>query len=190
MLSVRIIWLCIAAVWLVAEIRLSRRSKSGQQQIPPGAQHSETWLWLSVGGSLLFALWFKTLAWLPLPLDYLLRQVLGCLLCLSGLGLRYWAVVTLGGFFSTQVVMIDQHQLIMLGPYRLLRHPAYAGLLLALAGVGLAMGDWLALLLLTVTPFCAFRARIRIEEKMLREKFGEAYAVYAKNTYKLLPLLY
>jgi protein-S-isoprenylcysteine O-methyltransferase Ste14 len=190
MLSVRIIWLCICLVWIVAEIQLSRRSKLDQQQDRLGERRSQTWLWLSVSSSLLFALLFKTLAWLPIPLDYLLRQVLGLLLCLGGLGLRYWAIIALGKFFSTHVLIIQQHELIVLGPYRWLRHPAYSGLLLALAGAGLAMGDWLALALMTVAPFYAFHARIAIEEKMLREKFGADYSAYAKNTYKLIPLLY
>ena len=190
MLAVRIIWLCLCLVWLVAELKLSRKAKRQLQQALQGEQQTQTWLWLRVSGSLLLALVFKPSAWLPIPLDYVLRQVLGLSLCLSGLGLRYWAVVTLGKFFSTHVQIIKQHQLIMLGPYRRLRHPAYSGLLLALAGAGLAMGDWLAFGMLTVAPFCAFHARICLEEKLLQDKFGADYVTYAKNTYKLLPLVY
>jgi protein-S-isoprenylcysteine O-methyltransferase len=190
MLSVQIIWLCIGLVWIVAEILLSRKTKLYRRETAHGERNSQTWLWLSVLSSLILALLFKTIAWLPIPLEYVLRQCLGAFLCLNGLALRYWAVVTLGRFFSTHVMIINQHQLIVLGPYRWLRHPAYAGLLLALGGAGLAMGDFIALMLLTVAPLCAFHARIDIEETMLREKFGEEYAVYAKKTCKLLPRLY
>ncbi len=99
MLSVRIIWLCICLIWVVAEIQLSRRSKRNPQKGPLGERRSQTWLWLSLCSSIFFALLFKTLAWLPMPLDYLPRQGLGLLLCLSGIGLRYWAIITSRSIF-------------------------------------------------------------------------------------------
>jgi protein-S-isoprenylcysteine O-methyltransferase Ste14 len=190
MTSVRIIWLSIALLWVIAEIRLVRKVAINNQNIIDGERHSQGWLWLSVIGSISLALFYKYLAWLPIPIEYMTRQGLAIMLFATGVGLRYWAVVRLGGFFSTHVVIHNQHQLITDGPYKWIRHPAYTGLLLALAGAGLAMGDYLALLLMTIVPFFAFKLRIAMEEKKLIKQFGQLYLVYLHKTYRLLPLLY
>jgi protein-S-isoprenylcysteine O-methyltransferase Ste14 len=96
----------------------------------------------------------------------------------------------LAEFFTTHVAIQHQHLLIVDGPYRYVRHPAYTGLLLALFAAGLAMGDIFALLLLLLTSFWALAARIAIEEKMLLDKFGNRYVDYCNSTWKLLPGLY
>lgn len=190
MTSVRIIWFLIALLWMIAEIRLIRKVAINNQHIIDGERHSQGWLWLSVIGSISLALFYKHLAYLPIPIEYMTRQWLAIMLCATGLGLRYWAVLRLGCFFSTHVLIHNQHQLITDGPYKWIRHPAYTGLLLALAGAGLAMGDFLALLLLTVIPFFAFKLRIAMEEKKLIKQFGQQYLVYLHKTYSLLPLFY
>lgn len=190
MASVRIIWLLIGVLWMVAEIRLVRKVAKNCQDVIDGERRSQGWLWLSVMGSISLALLFKNLAWLPIPIEYMSRQWLAITLCATGLGLRYWAVVNLGRFFSTHVLIQHQHQLITHGPYQWIRHPAYTGLLLALTGAGWAMGDLLALLVLTVIPFIAFKSRIAMEEKTMTKQFGQQYLVYSDKTYKLFPLLY
>lgn len=190
MTAVRILWLLIGILWMVAEIRLADKVAKTGHDIIDGERRSQGWLWLSVMVSVGLALIFKSLAWLPIPMDYLPRQWLALLCCAFGLSLRYWAVRKLGRFFSTHVLIQNQHQLITDGPYRWIRHPAYTGLLMAFAGAGWAMGDVLALLLLTLVPFFAFKARIAIEEQKLIKQFGKQYADYADNTYQLIPLVY
>ncbi len=190
MTSVRIIWLVIALLWVIAEIRLVRKVTINTQDVIDGERRSQGWLWLSVMGSITLALFSKHFAWLPIPIEYMTRQWLALGLSAVGLGLRYWAVLRLGFFFSTHVLIHNQHQLITDGPYKWIRHPAYTGLLLALAGAGLAMGDFVALLLLTVVPFFAFKLRIAMEEKKLIKQFGQQYLVYLDKTYRLLPLFY
>lgn len=190
MTAVRILWLLIGLCWVMAEIRLIRKAAINNKDIIDGENLSQRWLWLSVIVSVCLALVFKTLAWLPIRIEYMPRQWLALVLFSIGLGLRYWAVRMLGQFFSTHVSIQNQHQLITDGPYRWISHPAYTGLLIALAGAGLAMGDVLALLLLTVLPFFAFKSRIAIEEKILIKQFGNQYLDYLDKTYKLLPLLY
>jgi protein-S-isoprenylcysteine O-methyltransferase Ste14 len=133
---------------------------------------------------------FKTLAWIPIPLPYLPRQIVALILFLAGLCIRYAAVGRLGRFFTTNVSIHNEHVLIIDGPYRWVRHPAYTGLLLALVAAGVALGDAIALLLLTVPSFLAFKFRIAIEEKLLNKKFGTAYRDYSNSTAKLLPWLF
>ncbi len=188
--AVRVIWLLLCVVWISAEIKLARTNRLEAHATVDSEQRSQVWLWLSVLVCLGLALWFKTWAWLPIPLEYLPRQLLAMLLFAAGLALRYWAVGQLGRLFTTHVAILHQHRLITDGPYRWVRHPAYTGLLLALAAAGLAMGDVLALLILTIPTGLAFQSRIAIEEKMLEQKFGSVYQDYRKTTWKLLPWLY
>lgn len=190
MTSMRIIWLLLGVVWVVAEIRLARKAAKNAEDVVDGERRSQGRLWLSVIVSICLAIRFKTLAWLPIPIDYLPRQWLALVLFAIGLSLRYWAVLTLGRYFTTHVLIQNQHQLISDGPYRWLRHPAYSGLLIAFAAAGLAMGEVLALLVLTLLPFFAFKSRIAIEEKKLLKQFGRQYEAYLNNTYQLIPFLY
>ena len=190
MTSVRIVWLLLCLVWVAAEARLARQSRLDQHTLLHSEQRSQRWLWLSVLVSLGLGLEFKQLAWLPIPIDYLPRQLLAMLLFAAGLYLRYWAVGQLGKFFTTDITIQRQQHLITSGPYRWIRHPAYTGLLMALTGAGLAMGDYLALLMLSLPTFLAFKVRIDLEEQMLQKAFTDSYLNYSKNTWKLLPWLY
>lgn len=190
MTSVRLVWLLLCLLWVFAEIRLARQSRPASQFIRNIECQSQRWLWLSILGSLVLAFSFKLLAWLPIPIPYLPRQLLAMLVFGCGLSLRFWAVKQLGQFFTTHVTIQQQHQLITSGPYRTIRHPAYTGLLLALASAGLAMGDFLALLCLTIPIFWGFRTRMNIEEHMLLQEFGAVYTDYCQTSWRILPWLY
>jgi len=136
------------------------------------------------------ALYFKHRTWLPIPLDYLLRQLIAIPLFLTGLTVRYWAIKKLGQFFTADVTIHRQHRLITTGLYQHLRHPAYSGLLLALLAAGLAMGDYLAFLALTAPVYWAINKRIEIEEQMLLQSFDAEYLEYCKHSWKLLPWIH
>jgi protein-S-isoprenylcysteine O-methyltransferase Ste14 len=73
------------------------------------------------------------------------------------------------------------------GPYRLLRHPSYTGILLALLGIGLALGTWLGLLAVIVLPLIGVLIRIRVEESVLIDALGQEYVSYAAETRRLIP---
>ena len=108
----------------------------------------------------------------------------------GGVVLRIWAVRTLGSLFRTVVVIQDKHELIIAGPYRLLRHPSYAGSLLTLAGIGLALGNWLSLLVAVLGALIGFTRRIPVEEAALQAHFGGDYTAYAHRTWRLVPLIW
>lgn len=190
MVTVRIVWLVLALIWLTAEIRLARANRPGDESVTGSERGSQRRLWFGILAGLGLALAVKNQQWLPIPVAYLPRQLLAMLIFAGGLALRYSAVRRLGRFFTTHVIIHHQHRLIGDGPYRRLRHPAYTGLLVALAGAGLAMGDVVAWLLLMVPSFLAFKARIDIEENMLQQAFGAVYRDYCKTRWKLLPWLF
>jgi protein-S-isoprenylcysteine O-methyltransferase Ste14 len=190
MTSVRIIWLLLCLLWIAAEISLARKTRLDSQSMSENEERSQWVLWITVVVSLIIAMIFKTFAWSPIPIQYLPRQLVALMLFVAGLYFRYAAVGRLGRFFTTNVSIQDEHVLIIDGPYRWVRHPAYTGLLMALVAAGIAMGDLLALMLLTVPSFFAFKYRIGIEERMLNKKFGTSYHDYSKTTTKLLPWLF
>ena len=91
-------------------------------------------------------------------------------------------------FFSPVVRIQEErgHHLITEGPYRFIRHPGYAGMLLAFAGVGPALGSWWSLVPLVPVVLLILR-RLLIEDRYLHEHL-EGYAGYAQRVpYRLLP---
>lgn len=111
----------------------------------------------------------------------------GIALMWLGIGLRQWAVWTLGRFFTVVVRVADDQSVVDRGPYRWVRHPSYSGLLLTLLGLGLALGNWLSLLALVVFPTVGLVVRIRVEERVLLDALGEPYRTYAAGRRRLLP---
>ncbi len=99
-------------------------------------------LWVVISASIT-AGWFLA-AWRvgpPLPAA---GMWLGATVFLGGTFLRWWSVWHLGRFFTVNVVVAEDHRVVDTGPYRLIRHPSYSGLLLQLAGLGLSLGTLLA----------------------------------------------
>jgi protein-S-isoprenylcysteine O-methyltransferase Ste14 len=107
-----------------------------------------------------------------------------------GIALRIWAILTLDRFFTFVVGISSDHRVVQHGPYRALRHPGYAGALLALAGAGIAMGNWLSLLLMIVGPALALSVRISVEETTLATALGAEYLAYASRTARLIPRIW
>jgi protein-S-isoprenylcysteine O-methyltransferase Ste14 len=93
----------------------------------------------------------------------------------------------LGRAFTVEVRVRDGQEIVDRGPYRAVRHPSYTGLLLVYLGAGLALGDWLAVILVVVPPVAAVVFRIRIEERALLAGLGDAYRRYATGRKRLAP---
>jgi protein-S-isoprenylcysteine O-methyltransferase Ste14 len=104
-----------------------------------------------------------------------------------GIGFRLWAIHTLGRFFRGVVHVQADHEVIRRGPYRLLRHPSYAGALVAVAGFGLTFQNWAAFVLYVACGTVGVLYRIRVEERVLVAELGDAYRDYAATTARLVP---
>jgi protein-S-isoprenylcysteine O-methyltransferase Ste14 len=115
-------------------------------------------------------------------------QVIGLALLAVGLGYAVWARRHLGRNWSASVVVKQDHTLIRTGPYRRVRHPIYAGMLLAFLGTALAVGEWRGLLGLALA-FLSFAVKSRMEEARMAETFPE-YGDYRDHTAALIPGLY
>jgi len=114
----------------------------------------------------------------------------GMVVLLGGLVLRGWSIKTLGEYFTGRVMVSADQPVIIAGPYRLLRHPSYTGLLLACAGVGLASANWVAVAAMVVLPLAAVLWRIHAEENALLVTLGDRYRAYAGRHKRLVPLIW
>ena len=116
--------------------------------------------------------------------------VLGLAIAWLGVLLRVWAVWSLGRFFQRDVMIQKDHVVWRGGPYRLLRHPAYAGTLISYLGFGLAVGSWVGALVFVAVVAAGYIPRIRVEEAELTRALGDSYRDYARTTARLVPGLW
>jgi len=108
----------------------------------------------------------------------------------SSVWLITMAVRTLGKEWSLTARLVEGHQLATSGPYALVRHPIYSGMLGMLLATGLAVSHWLALLAALILFFIGTTIRVRSEEKLLREAFGQQFETYARSVRAIVPGLY
>jgi len=108
----------------------------------------------------------------------------------SSVWLITMAVKTLGKEWSLTARLVEGHQLATSGPYALVRHPIYSGMLGMLLATGLAISHWAALLVALIIFFIGTTIRVRSEEKLLREAFGEKFEAYVRNVRAIVPGLY
>ena len=115
---------------------------------------------------------------------------IGASTALAGACLRSWSVWTLGRHFRREVTIEADQRVITTGPYRWVRHPAYAGNLLTYGGLGLAFGSWVSAAVVLTAAFVGLLPRIKLEERTLERAFGSAYVNYACATARLVPHLW
>ena len=180
----------LGLIYLVSEIllTLTRRShsKSGTKQ----DRSTLGMIWLvitvSVTVGIFVALNFRTAA---LPHGRMFASA-GVVLFVAGLILRWWAIITLGRFFTVDVTIEKDHELVERGPFRIVRHPSYTGVLLAFVGYALSLRNWVALLVILLPIGAAFIHRMNVEEDALSRALGPGYAEYIKRTKRLVPFVY
>ncbi|MBL8993904.1 MAG: isoprenylcysteine carboxylmethyltransferase family protein [Spirochaetia bacterium] len=134
------------------------------------------------------------LAWnfpnLALPGPRVFLFWLGIGIMIFGAGFRWYAIRVLGKFFTRTVKVRKGQKVVEDGPYKFIRHPAYTGVILTLAGIGVAMGHSLALLSLLVFGIASRFYRVLIEEKALSEGLGKAYKDYMLRTKRFIPFIW
>lgn len=113
---------------------------------------------------------------------------LGLVMVAAGLGFAVWARVYLGRNWSATVTVKRDHELIRTGPYGLVRHPIYTGLLLALLGTAVGIGEWRGLVAFASFTI-GFLFKLKAEERFMSEAFGEEYARYRADVPALIPCI-
>ena len=171
-------------VGLVVRDLLRRRARLGRDR------GTRMIVALSLGGSIFIGSVLRR--WVP-ALDTPAPDafaVTGLVVIWMGLAVRLWAVMTLGGSFSTFVQVDAGQAVVSRGPYRWVRHPSYTGLLLIALGFGLGARNWLSLLICTVVPLLGLLPRMAIEESEMTRVLGEQYRSYQRTTRRLVPGLW
>jgi protein-S-isoprenylcysteine O-methyltransferase Ste14 len=180
----------LGLIYLVSEILLTltrrSRSKTGTKQ-----DHSTLGIiWLVIAVSIMVGV-FVALNFTAAALPYgRMFATAGVVLFISGLLLRWWAIITLGRFFTVDVTIEKDHELVERGPFRVVRHPSYTGVLLAFVGFALSLCNWAALLAILLPIGAAFIHRMNVEEDALSHALGSHYAEYMKRTKRLVPFVY
>jgi protein-S-isoprenylcysteine O-methyltransferase Ste14 len=110
-------------------------------------------------------------------------------LLVAGMLFAAWARLFLGGNWSSNVVLKQDHTLVLSGPYRIVRHPIYTGLLIALSGTAIAVGElrgFVGVLLAAI----AWKIKSISEETLMVQKFGDQYTRYREQVKGLVPYLW
>lgn len=108
------------------------------------------------------------------------RAVAGISTMLAGAGLRLWCGLALGRHFTTDVAVLEDHEIIEKGPYRLVRHPSYTGAILAGVGFGILLGSRAGLAAAIIPSIAVFGYRTAVEEQFLHRELGDEYPAYCR----------
>jgi len=176
----------LGLIFVISEIALSYLRRSGKKSKKHDAGSLKA-LWITITAAMTaasFVTRYVPVAHFPLPPA--VAQILG-LLFVCGLVLRWWAIISLGKFFTVDVAIASDHQLVVRGPYHWMRHPSYSGMLLAFLALAGTFQNWVSILCIMVPISIALAYRIYIEEIALEATFGSAYHRYADLTKRLIP---
>src|ERR1700756_3949628 len=179
------------AVWIVFVLywQIKAADTKATQRLEPAASR--------IFRVLIFVIAIALLSMPRIPLPGLYVQLwpsgywpfwLGAALTVAGLLFAVWAREHLGRNWSRSVTIKPRHELITTGPYAVVRHPIYTGILTGFLGMAIAISQVRGFIVL-VLIFLVFWLKLRMEEKWMRSQFGETYATYAQQPAALVPSL-
>lgn len=180
----------LGLIYLISEILLTVTRRSRSQTGTKQDRSTLGVLWLVILLSIAAGLWV-TFHWPGARVAHGSAVAdAGVGLFVAGLLVRWWAIITLGRFFTVDVTIEKDHEVVERGPFRLVRHPSYSGVLLAFIGFALTLGNWAALLIVLLPIFVAFTYRMKVEEEALAAALGSRYTAYMRRTKRLVPFVY
>jgi protein-S-isoprenylcysteine O-methyltransferase Ste14 len=144
-----------------------------------------------VGGGVIVAC-VLPIVWTGAEISWLRPQVTlaGMVVILLGALLRWWAIFTLGRYFTFEVAVRSTQSVVQSGPYRLVRHPSYTAILIMLLGVGLVLANWASLIMLLASGLLGLLYRVRVEERALVAALGQPYVDYTRHTKLFIPFIF
>ncbi|HEY7098971.1 MAG TPA: isoprenylcysteine carboxylmethyltransferase family protein [Terriglobales bacterium] len=178
------LWIFILVVWAIGAIR-TKRSVRRQSLVSRLTHTGMAAMAIMVGFSRRFNFGWLTRPLLPTGPGAIYA---GASLTVAGIAFAVWARLILGRNWSGTVTVKQDHTLICRGPYTIVRHPIYTGLLLAGLGTALAYGQIRGLIAVALF-LLLFILKIRIEERFMREQFGDDYRIYQERVKALIPFV-
>lgn len=116
-------------------------------------------------------------------------RLAGLISAFLGFILMNWSIMVLGKQFSVDVTIQEDHKLVTRGPYSIIRHPRYSGIILFFTGISLVFRSW-ASLIIVVILIAVLLWRIRDEETLMEMEFKEDWEEYRKRTFSLIPFIW
>jgi protein-S-isoprenylcysteine O-methyltransferase Ste14 len=191
-MNLSIIFHLISLVWIISEVILTIVKHSKTEDSKELDKSSLRFVWITIVICVFIGVFLGVwrIAWRIgyIPVKFI--SLIGLILIVLGLIVRWTAILTLKKYFTVDVSILKEHKIIDKGIYKFIRHPAYAGSLLSFLGLGLAFSNWLSTLVIFIPILIAFIYRIRVEEKALIQAFGDEYLNYSKTTKRLIPKIY
>lgn len=166
------------------------------QRVEKGAQvrdrGSHVWIFVAICAGVFIAIFLfnANLPGTTLARGQRLQFWIGIALMLAGLAFRWYAIRSLGRFFTRTVATRAGQYVVDTGPYRLIRHPSYSGALLMFLGMGIAMTNWAALLAVVAGAAIGYAYRVRVEERALCADLGRPYRDYMQRTRRFIPFVW
>lgn len=183
------IFIIVQSLWFISEIALNRLFRSDQGDQKDRDKGSIRIIWITIGLAVSLGVVLSRFFIMPISRHMTVPYV-GLFLILTGMAIRFYAIWTLGRFFTVDVTIRDQHIIIKKGLYRTIRHPSYLGSLVSFVGFGLSLNNWMSLGIIVISVSLAMLHRMKVEEEALIDQFGSDYLEYKRGTYRLLPFIY
>lgn len=184
-LSTSFLWLVLVIVWVVGALRTKRtvQSQSSASQLLYTAI-------LLVGVYMIFAKQ-SGIPWLDRQLFSVNIPIVlaGLLVVLIGVAFSIWGRLILGSNWSNRVTVKENHTLVRTGPYRIVRHPIYSGILLGMLGSALQRGGIRCFVGVLICGL-SFWLKTRAEERFMVQSFGEQYLHYRDKVKALAPFIF
>jgi protein-S-isoprenylcysteine O-methyltransferase Ste14 len=180
--AVDCIWIIFFIVWCLGALRTSPVAR--RQSLVARLGHV---IPLAVCGILLIRNWAAVgpLAWRFVPHTALVGWT-GAMITAAGIGIALAARAFLGRNWSGWVTVKKGHKLIRTGPYALVRHPIYSGVLLGILGTAIVVGEVRGLVA-TAVAVLGLRLKSLQEERFMEEEFGQEYGEYKKHIKAIIP---
>jgi protein-S-isoprenylcysteine O-methyltransferase Ste14 len=188
-LDMSILIFLLYALWLGSEIALSRIKLAGPADRKLDSSSLRI-LWITITLSITAGVFFGLGNVGQFGNRSPVFPAAGTVLILLGLVIRWVAILSLKQQFTVDVAITAGHRLVREGIYGIVRHPSYAGGLISFLGLGISFSNYISLIVIFVPICAAFVHRIKVEEKVLMEAFGNEYARYCATTKRLIPGIY
>jgi protein-S-isoprenylcysteine O-methyltransferase Ste14 len=172
-------WIAFFSYWLIS----AKGSKKVIQRGPHRERYGSVAILVVI--TLVFLYFFPDFHIFPRTVAF---QQAGAILCAVGVAFAIWARIHLGRNWNKEPSIQEEHELVTSGPYRLVRHPMYTGMLLAFIGTSFVAG----LIWLVVFIFLSYKfiRRIPVEEAFMMQLFPQTYPEYKKRTKALIPFIW
>jgi protein-S-isoprenylcysteine O-methyltransferase Ste14 len=177
----------IVMIWLLLELRQSRKTRAGAAFVD--ANSREMIRVLTIAAIVVAVACEHNIRSLAIrPSDIAIWSGLIAMTC--GVMLRFWSFHTLGQYFTFTVQTSMDQEVVSSGPYRVLRHPSYAGIMLIVIGWGFVYDNWASLIALVAGVGFGIVNRIRVEEVALSRDLGGRYQAYAASRKRMIPFIW